>query len=270
MNLKKITSLTMLTSMLMMTYTGLMLFIAPPGRVANWANWELFGLTKEEYAAIHSAFMVMFIVMTILHIYYNWKPLTSYLKNSAREMVIFTKETVVALSLTVLFFLGTLYEAPPFENFIEFGTDVSDSWIETYGEPPYGHAELSSLKSFARKMGVGLETAEKLLKDQGIAYDSVDQTLKDIGENNNISPEAIYQIISNTEKGTKKPEVSEKYTGLGRKKITEVAQVVGLSTEELIAKLKTIGIDAKPDDRFKEIAEENSLSPLDIVEKLEL
>lgn len=60
MSLKKITSLTMLFAMLVMTYTGIILFITPPGRIANWSNWEIFGLTKEEYAQIHTTFMVSF------------------------------------------------------------------------------------------------------------------------------------------------------------------------------------------------------------------
>ncbi len=59
----------MLWSIIVMTYTGIMLFIAPPGRVANWANWKLFALSKEDYAQIHSTFMVLFIVMTLLHIF---------------------------------------------------------------------------------------------------------------------------------------------------------------------------------------------------------
>ena len=49
MSLKKITSLTMLLTMFTMTFTGIILFITPPGRVANWANWELFGISKELY-----------------------------------------------------------------------------------------------------------------------------------------------------------------------------------------------------------------------------
>ena len=89
MNLKKITSLTMLLSMIVMTYTGIMLFITPPGRVANWANWELLGLSKTQYADIHSTFMVLFIIATILHIFYNWRPMTSYMKNTAKQMIVF-------------------------------------------------------------------------------------------------------------------------------------------------------------------------------------
>jgi len=65
MSLKKITSLTMLLSMLAMTFTGILLFITPPGRVANWTNWQIFGLTKELIANIHSTFMVLFVAILV-------------------------------------------------------------------------------------------------------------------------------------------------------------------------------------------------------------
>ncbi len=103
MNFKKITSLTMFFVMLVMTYTGIVLFIAPPGRIAHWSNWEIFGLTKDEYANIHSTFMALFIFMTLFHIFYNFKPITSYMKNKAREFVFFTKDMIVALVLTLVF-----------------------------------------------------------------------------------------------------------------------------------------------------------------------
>ena len=66
MKLKKITSLVMLWSMIMMTYTGIILYIAPHGRVANWTNWELFWWDKHQFAQIHTTFMALFIVATLL------------------------------------------------------------------------------------------------------------------------------------------------------------------------------------------------------------
>ena len=125
MKLKKITSLVMLWSMIMMTYTGIVLYIAPHGRVAYWTNWELFGWSKDQFAEIHTTFMVLFIVTTLLHIYYNWKPLTSYMKNQAKAFVFFTKEMVVALSIVLLFLIGTLYTIVPFSTFL-------DGWLRGF------------------------------------------------------------------------------------------------------------------------------------------
>ena len=41
-----------------------------------------------------------------------------------------------------------------------------------------------------------------------------------------------------------------------------------ISSDEFISKLKSLGLDAKEDDKFKDIAESKDLSPSDILEKL--
>lgn len=71
-------------SFLIMTVTGIILYIAPPGRVAHWSNWTLAGLLKEEWQAIHTIFTFIFIAAGVLHIIFNWKPLLSYLRKKQR------------------------------------------------------------------------------------------------------------------------------------------------------------------------------------------
>lgn len=265
MNLKKITSLTMLLTMVIMTYTGIILFIAPPGRVAHWANWELLGLDKEEYGALHSTLMVLFIAATILHIYYNWKAITTYMKNKAKEMVVFTKDMVIAVLVTALFVVGTLSEVKPFSSFLMFGEDIKESWEKEYGTAPYSHAELSSFKSFCKKLGFDLEKSEEILKTNGIKYE-LDQSLSQIGKENGVSPQFIYNLLKkNFEKdGQKIVEL----TGLGKKQVKDVAKTLGISTEEFLLKLQGLGIKAKADDKFKIAAENHDMSPMDIMVKL--
>jgi len=90
MSFRRIVSLVTTLSFLVMAYTGIMLFLSPQGRVANWANWTLWGLGKEDYSAIHINFMVVFLIASILHIYLNWACLVSYLRNAARRLVVVT------------------------------------------------------------------------------------------------------------------------------------------------------------------------------------
>jgi hypothetical protein len=265
MNLKKITSLTMMFVMIIMTYTGIMLFVAPPGRIANWTNWKLFGLSKESYVQIHSVFMSLFILMTLLHVYYNWKPLTSYMKNSAKEMIVFTKEMLVAIILVAIFLLGTIFFIPPFSSFLDFGTGVKNSWEKEYGTAPYSHAELSSLKMFVKKMGYDLEKTQEILKTNNIKFE-VTQSLNQIGDNNSLSPQFIYNLLrKNFEKVG---EETIQLTGMGRKTISEVAKTLRLSDAEFISKLEALGIEAKEDEKFREVAEKYDMSPMDVIEKL--
>lgn len=265
MSLKKITSLTMFLVMMIMTYTGIMLFVSPPGRIANWANWELFGLTKEEYANLHSTFMVLFILMTLLHIFYNWKPITSYMKNKAKEMIVFTKDMIIAFVLTVVFLLGTLFELSPFSNFLDFGDGVKNSWEKEYGTAPYSHAELSSLKMFVKKLNYDLQKSEEILQSNNIKY-TTSKSLSQIAQENGVSPQFVYTLLKKNL--NKAGEKSIELTGLGRKTIEEVASTLRVSTQEFISQLKALGIEAKEDEKFKSVAEKYDLSPMDVMIKL--
>ena len=70
--MKKIVSLSLIFSFFIMSYTGLGLFIAPHGKVAYWNDWYFWGLSKVDYANLHTTSMVVFVLFGILHIYYNW------------------------------------------------------------------------------------------------------------------------------------------------------------------------------------------------------
>ncbi|WP_421715540.1 DUF4405 domain-containing protein [Arcobacter arenosus] len=265
MSLKKITSLTMMLSILIMAYTGIMLFIAPPGRIANWANWKILGLSKEQYGQVHTTFMVLILVMTILHVFYNWKPITSYMKNKAKQMIVFTKDMLVAVVLTLVFLVGTLTFITPFSSFLEFGDGIKNSWEKEYGTAPYSHAELSSLESFCKKLGFDIKESEKILKNNNIIFEP-SQSLSQIADDNSVSPQFIYNLLKvNFEKNGQ--EIIE-LTGLGRKTVKEVASTLKLSTDEFISKLKALGVDASSEDKFKQVAEKYDMSPMDIMIKL--
>jgi len=266
MSLKKITSLTMMLTMIMMTYTGIILFITPPGRIAHWAQWKLLGMTKEQFASVHSTFMVLFILATILHVYYNWKPLTSYMKNQAKQMIVFTKEMVVAVLLTAVFLMGALYEFSPFSNFLNFGSEVKESWEKEYGTPPYSHAELSSLDEFLRKLDYDRVQSETILQHNSIAY-TLKQSMEDIAKENGTSPQKIHALLRG-KLGKKGTSQNKQLSGLGKKSIKSVAEAMGMTTEELIVKLRDLGIQAKEDDKFKVIVEEHDQSPSDVVKAL--
>ena len=193
--MKKTISLLMLWSMLVMTYTGVMLFIAPEGRVAYWVNWSMLGMGKSEFGNMHVAFMVLFFVATIFHIYFNWKPLISYMRNKAKEFIFFSKENIIALVITLVFITGTLNVTQPFSSLFKLGKDFKHYWADELGKPPYGHAELSSLKTFCKRMGYDVDEAVKYLNEAGIKVENKKHNLQKIAEYNNITPAKIYDVI---------------------------------------------------------------------------
>ena len=107
MNIRRITSLTALLSFILLFITIVVLYIVPQGRVAYWADWRLWGLTKEQWGDIHINIGLLFLLSIFLHIYYNWKPLLNYLKNKAGQLKRMPREFNAALLLIILFSVGT-------------------------------------------------------------------------------------------------------------------------------------------------------------------
>ncbi len=261
MKLKKITSLVMLWAMIMMTYTGIILYIAPHGRVANWTNWELFGWDKDQFAQIHTTFMALFIVTTLLHIYYNFKPMVSYMKDTMKKFVFFTKEMIVALVITVVFTAGTLLVVPPFSTFIEFGDGIKESWAKKSDEPPYGHAEESTLIDFSQKTGYALQDVLKVLNEHNIsAKDS--QTLEAIAKQEEKPAKYIFALIQNA-LGTSKSQ--NQISGLGRKTFAQVAKEINIDTEQFLKKLADMGIKADKKDKFKSTVEKQEFDAREVL-----
>ncbi len=272
--MKKITSLTLGFSFLIMSYTGIMLYFVPKGKVAYWADWHLFGLSKTQYGDIHTTSMVTFLFFGILHIYYNWKPIVSYLKDTNKKISFTKKEFLIAFGLNTVFVVGTLFMIQPFKAFLDLEASIKDSWTKEYGEPPYGHAEETKLRIFCRKLDIDYNEASKILTSNNIIFKG-DDTLLDIGKKNNISPSYIFKLIkttTTTQKDTNKfltKESSNIPSRLGRKTLQELSDMKKIELDEAITTLKAKGLsDVSSDSRIKNIADELDMMPIDVYKLL--
>jgi hypothetical protein len=68
-----------------LSVTGIVLFIVPPGRIANWGGWHLLGLSKYQWIGLHIWYSLLFLILALIHIYYNWKCLIGYFKDKTRR-----------------------------------------------------------------------------------------------------------------------------------------------------------------------------------------
>jgi len=273
MKLKKVTSLTAMLAFLVMLLTSFILYIVPQGRIANWADWQLWGLSKSQWGDIHINTGVLFLLTLLLHIYYNWKPILNYLKNQSRRLTIFTKEFSVALALVVVFILGTYIEAPPFSNFLALNEHVKEAGAKTYGEPPYGHAELSSLKTFAKKMNIDLKESISRLEKAGYAVKDKTQSLAEIGQINNVPPQRLYLAMkpvpdpaAATNAVAKLPD--EPPSGMGRRTLADLCKAYNLNPKRMVAGLAAQNITATAELSIKDIAANNKMGPHDVFDQM--
>ncbi|MCK8603725.1 DUF4405 domain-containing protein [Desulfoferrobacter suflitae] len=270
MSIREITSLTMLISFVLCVLTSVVLYITPHGRIAYWTDWRLWGLSKTQWSDLHLNLGILLLLAGLLHVYYNWKPITAYLKNKAKEMRVFTVNFNVALVLTLIVGVGTYYSIPPMSTIVELGESIKASAGIKYGEPPYGRAELSSLKMFTQKVDLDLPTSIELLRKAGIKFDNETQTLAEIAKKNDLSTKQLYEIIKpavRKEQSLGSPGMPDSPPpGFGRKRLAEVCADFGLELPEILDVLSGKGVQADAVESIKEIAAKNNMEPKAIFE----
>ena len=274
MQIRKIASLVAALSFIIMALTSFILYIVPQGRIAYWANWHLWGLTKEQWGNIHINTGILFLIALGFHVYYNWKLIISYLKDKAKNLKVFTKEFNIALLLTLLVISGTHFGIPPFSSILAISQDIKDMAAEKYGEPPYGHAELSSLKTFSKKMGIDLKESIERLKKAGYEFEGENQTILEISKQNKVSPKQIYITIKPNDTESAGPiGIVEKLPGspppgTGNLTLADLCSRYNLNMKVVNRGLAKEGIKASEELTIKKIAEKNHMSPIDIYEKI--
>lgn len=268
MRLRKIISLTMLTSFALLVLTSAILFIEPQGRVAYWSDWRLWGLSKTQWGDLHLNLGALFLLAGIFHLVYNWKLVTAYLKDKAKHMKIFTPNFNLALIVTVFVAAGTLLNVPPMSTLVSIGASITERANQKYGEPPYGHAELSSLKMFARRTDLDLAKTLGMLKEAGIDVSHSGQTILQIAKAHHMTPKALYDIIrppaGRSEGRHAFPD--DPPPGFGRRTVKQVCEAYGFDLEALLRDLGKNGIQAEPEGTIKKIAEKNGKSPMTVFE----
>jgi hypothetical protein len=267
MKLRKITSLTMFLSFVLLIITSIVLYVVPEGRVSYWSDWRFMGLTKTLWGDVHINLGVLFLVSGLLHLYYNWKPIISYMKNKAKKIKIFTPDFNIALILTLFFVFGTLLHIPPMSTILNFNASFKDAGAQKYGEPPYGHAELSSLKMFAKRTGLDLNVIKQQLQKSNMTFDDESSTLLDIARANNCTPKDVYAAMLQPEHATEAKNFPDlPFPGIGKMRLNDLCLQYNLETKEVISGLGAKQINAEPDQTIKEIAQAQGMEPQTLFE----
>ena len=261
MSMRKITSLTSLVAFILLLLSSLILYIVPAGRVAYWTDWRLWGLSKESWGAVHINLGVLMLIAMVFHVYYNWGAIVSYLKNQKKELRILTPDFIVSAVITSLVVVGTLAGIPPLSSVIQLGEKISESANIKYGEPPYGHAELSAFSDFARNINVPLEQGLLKLEQAGIQVAGPGETIQSIAANNNIAPQALYLLIK-PEAGAASAAMPETApAGTGNRTLKQLCTIYQLDVAQIVDGLAQQGITAEPQQTMRAIAVAHSVDP---------
>jgi hypothetical protein len=249
-----------------MSWSGFILYIAPPGRIANWGGWKLMLFTKAEWQALHTIFSYMFFILVIIHLFFvNWKTFLTYLKSRIKTGLNRKWELAAAIIITVLFFIGTLKSWMPFGPVMSFGEKVKESWDNKYESPEVAHMEEYTLKELAVDFP-GVSPVELLmtLTDSSINVSGNNETLKSIAESNGITPNRIYEILNRKYKENLVVKTTNNPAGIGRMTLNGIAIRLGKETSELISILEENGVKSNGETTIRAIADQLGISPQDL------
>lgn len=151
---------------------------------------------------------------------------------------------------------------------IELGEYFTATANEKHGEPPYGHAELSSLKMFCSRVNIDLALAVEVLKEAGIKIKDTQQPIGEISKKNDLTPQQLYNIIKAAviiqSDGATFPESPS--PRFGKKTIKDICDMYNLSLAEVLTNLQKEGFTAKADDTVKDVGRNNESNPMAIFE----
>jgi len=260
---KVFTSFVLTASFFICVISGVVLFISPPGRVANWTNWQILGFSKHEWAAFHTVFVTVFLVAGIFHLFYfNWKLFWSYIKEKSRGGLRYKAEFWCAMVLSAVFFFGTAAKMPPVINIVDLSESITQSWENKEERPPTPHAELLSIREFSRLIKQSVDKVAAQLKERGYPPAGPEQTLADLADQYGVSANHIYLLFKPEIKNGSanlSPSPSVHGAGYGKMRFAKLIKELNLSPEVARQRLQSFGITKVKDTQtLKEIAETNN------------
>jgi hypothetical protein len=265
-NLRSFTSFALVISTLVMSWSGFILYVAPPGRIANWGTWKLMLFTKAEWQALHTIFSYLFFILVIVHLFFvNWKTFLTYFRSKLKAGLNRKWELIAATTVSILIFIGTLRSWTPFAPVMSFGEKVKASWEGEFKSPPVIHMEIYTLEKLALELD-SIAPAEliKVLTDNSIKVTGVEQTLKVIANENNTTPSAIYELILARFKKNPVPAAGEVPQGIGKYTVKSTAASSGKELSVLLQILKDAGIEADGETSLRTIADKLGVTPRDV------
>jgi len=195
-NWRAFVSITLALISLLVLLSGVVLFIAPPGRIANWYGWTVLGIDKGGWERLHVVFSVLFVVLGFFHFLLNYRVLLSFFRRTPWGG---WKEGLVGLLITVLLLFSAVKSCFPASAVDSSAESLKDYYETVYvprvagggGSSPAVHAELWTVEELARKFGIKPEVLMECWRRMGFEF-SPEDTVGDVAKKNGLSPAELY------------------------------------------------------------------------------
>jgi len=209
----------------LLAFSGVILYIAPSGRIAKTIEWRPLWLDKDQWETLHTILGFVVLLFSYLHIKYNWRPILSYLRRKLGDIVKLRKELVLATLTTLLLVIGSVYNLPPVKQIMDFGESFNDFW-ECWGE------------------------------NQGYFVVSEEE----VHLENETASEVVEGEMAETT-GQETPSTPSNSKGYGRLTVADLASDEDIPVETAIERLAGYDIKAEPDDNMLTLSGRTGYTP---------
>jgi hypothetical protein len=194
-------TLVVLLSFLAVVVSGIALYLRPEGSLARWVGWKFAGWDKKQWEAAHTGVVILFMISSFIHIWYNFKTLVSYLRGKAALVLSsgsqwpLIMETATALAILVLVTLSAVGPWAPFSSVIQLRSSLKDGKYILVMPPPVVDADKLTAADFCRVAGLELQAALRHAREHGVVIDDPTMGIGKISQKHGISPEDLYLVL---------------------------------------------------------------------------
>jgi hypothetical protein len=175
--------------------TGLVCYFKPPSRISEWIGWRFLGLEKGTWEALHTVFALLFVIAAAIHLWFNRRPLLTYLLMRLRTGRERWREMAAALGLTAAFILITMLGIFPAGPIMELSDRFSEGWGGDGNAPLIARIEKFPLATYCRLMEIDLATAIRRLEGSGLEGVTAETPVREIALENGLPPIEIGRLL---------------------------------------------------------------------------
>lgn len=276
---KAFTSFALVAGGVVIATAGIVLFIAPPGRVANLTDWQLLGLDRAGWGAVRTTFALFFIIAAALHIYFNWAVFKAYLNRRSSTTRSRWWELGSSLIFVALLVVLTLRGAPPFSNVAALGERARASWpvpdelprMSAQGASDPATAPATQTlepagtgpRTSGSGAGMGQLTLAALCQQEGVALSDAIARLEAIGVTAS-GNDRLQILAARADRVPSEMASVVRGYGMGQLTLSALCEQEGIALADAITRLEAIGITAQGDATLQSIAGQTSLLPAEL------
>lgn len=192
---KGFTSLLLTLMFLALAFSGVILYVTPRGRVANWTGWTLLGLEKDQWQSVHTNVAVLFVAAALLHVVFNWPMLWGYVKRKGALALNMKIEMLTGAVIAGLVLAGSVLGWPPFSSVMALNSQIKDYWEREPVSAPVPHAEEFTVERLASQMGLTAGQVIEALATEGIIVERAGMTVAQAAAASGLTPAEFHAAI---------------------------------------------------------------------------